>query len=101
MLKFIGDFEQLKDYGFFNYDDMYQIDEFENASEKVWCIETELQDDGSPFGTLTFMINDRDNKDGRLRWFVEIESVEYCNDAQGYIPYILYDLIKDGLVEKL
>ena len=47
MLKFIGDFEQLKDYGFFNYDDMYQIDEFENASEKVWCIETELQDDDS------------------------------------------------------
>ena len=92
MLKYIGDFEKLKDYGLYDGTDCFP---FVDEDEKRYI-------NNNPDSDLTIVIvNNKEVKPNHLPLHREVYLYSrYEDSACEETPIILYDLIKDGLVIK-
>jgi len=97
MLKYIGDLDKLKDYGFYH------------TNQNVWvCDLNQVEDFSTDFDDyeeeICITVNWRDNQEDNYIYFIT-EFSGYTTDQfdvgnVSNIPSALFDLIKDGLVIK-
>ncbi len=90
------DLKELEKYGFKHYHTIWKSDK-NMPDESNWCYDLEFIDIDKKVQVLLIQIDDEDRK---IQEYIDREYEMYCIVKETRLN-ILYDLIKDGLVEKV
>ena len=90
------DLKELEKYGFKHYHTIWKIDK-NMSDESNWCYDLEFIDIDKKVQVLLIQIDDEDRK---IQEYIDREYEMYYIVNETRLN-ILYDLIKDGLVEKV